>query len=238
MTLPLKQGKEWSEKREALPAMSAVETKYSMAERASDFHYFNHGALFTFTELDPVTEDPIMDWYAQQPLGTVIFREMFRKPVFNGLKAKVPLASRSWDYCLCGVPHEVWDSLWQFLGGVALLDDVKKQYSQVFTGDVRILDPVMIERYGPLNPLVPAITVTVFCVETNKDRWEVRPPMNVVTPPTFERVDPRPEVVALGEAVLAGDVSKLQHKDNPAFQPLLDRYEALRNARGTNASIN
>ena len=66
----------------------------------------------------------------------------------------------------------------------------------------------------------------------NKSRWEVRPAMTPMTLPTFVRMDPRPEVVRMGSAVLSGNVANLQHKDSPEFQRTLDKYKALRGECG------
>jgi hypothetical protein len=107
------------------------------------------------------------------------------------------------------------------------VDHQTKRYVQTFTGEIEILDPVLVERHSVFDPNVKKITVTVFCVDATDARWEVRPPVTPAARPRFVQVPPRPEVVEMGRAVLSGDLSHLQHKDNPAFQPLLDKFQKL-----------
>jgi hypothetical protein len=215
-------GKSWHAKREQRkPPMTNA--KFALAEMAEDWHFFNHGALFTFAQLDT---DPVSDWYASQPHNTQVIRQPYKRPVLSGLTA-LTAAGLPWDHMVCAVRKHDWETLFPFLGGIAAIDHKKKNYFQVFSGDVEVYDPGEVERHSVFKLDLPKITITVFCVDGCRDRWEIHPSDNNVAPPRFVRVDPRPEVVAMGNAVLSGDIEQLKHKDNPAFQPLLDEFKKI-----------
>jgi hypothetical protein len=226
-------GKICVEQRDGAP-LPTSETKFTLAEQAADWHYFSHGALFTHGGLTFPHEDPVADWFVQQPSGVVVIRQPFKKRVFNGLTSLAgPL---TWNHMIMAVRHEYWQSLWEFLGGVVTFDDTKSRYCQVFSGDIDIIDPVFLERHSFLHSEPPMVKVTVFCVDATDGRWEVRPPFTPGAMPCFVRLPARPEVTEIGRAVAAGNIEALQHKDNVALQPLLDKYTALRE-RGTDENF-
>jgi len=213
-------GKDWTEKIET-SAMSTISTRFALSEMAEEWHFFNHGAIFTYTNMQ---HDPVAEWYAQQRPGTKLMRQPFKKPVFQGLD-KETLRGLPWNNVVCAVGHDAWPSLSEHLGGVAILDHKAEEYFQVFSGDLEILDPVLAERYSVFHPDIPKITITVFCVDGSKNRWEVVD-MGIPTPPRFIRRPPRQEVIDMGKVVLKGDLQQLQHKDSPSFKPLLEKYDA------------
>jgi len=219
-------GKEWTEGREkaALPTRAS---KFSLSEQAADWHFFNHGALFRFGGLTFPNEDPVSDWFHQQSIGTEVLRQPFRKPVLDGLTNDSGITGLTWDNLVFAVRHEYWQSLWEFLGGVVTLDSPARRYCQVFSGDIAIVDPVFAERHSVMHPDLPAVKLTVFCIDANTERWEIHPARTIIEPPRFVRVSPRPEVITMADALLSGKAEALKHKDNPAFQPLLDKYAAI-----------
>jgi len=209
--------------------MPSADMKFMAADYAEEWHFFNHGALFAFAGL---TTDPVADWFAQQPEGMEVLMQPYKRELFEGLagdNAVQALSPRGvpWSNVLCAVRKEFWESLWLTVGGVAVVDRPAQVYSQVFSGDIEMLDPGEVERHTILQPGVRTITVTVFCVDGNKARWEIRPAASAAGVPRFVQVPPRPEVVSMGRAVLSGDLEHLQHKDNPAFQPLLDKFKSI-----------
>lgn len=226
--LPQKPGRIWVEGMDHAPAPKPKsESKFGLSELAEEWHFFNHGALFQFCGMEYPKQDPVADWCARQEIGTRVLLQPFKRQLFEGLDAPVHVGNLTWGNVICGVKHPYWDDFLNYMGGVATMDRRKKLYAQTFVGDVQMLDPVLVERSSFLDPKIPLITVSVFCADTNKERWEVRPPTTVATVPTFVKRPPRPEVVQMGRAVLSGDMEMLQHKDNPAFQPLLDKYIEL-----------
>lgn len=235
--LPKQPGRIWIEGQEPTPAPTNM-SKFAFSELAEDWHFFNHGALFRYCGMVYPQNDPVADWYAQQPIGTEVLQQPFKTLLFEGLDAPIHIGALTWGNVICGIRHAYWDDLHRFLGGVATVDHKQQLYAQTFTGDVQILDPVMTERHSVLHPMIQSITVTVFCADTNKGRWEIRPAVTVAARPRFVRMRPRPEVVAMGRAVLSGDFSQLQHKDNPAFQALLDKYKALTGGNGASNNGN
>ncbi len=234
--LPPTPGRIWTADAAEAPA-PADRSKFAFSELAEEWHFFNHGALFRYCGMEYPRDDPVADWYEQQPIGTDIIQQPFKTLVFEGLDAPIHVGPLTWGNVVCAIRKEYWDSLLGFLGGVATVDHKKKLYAQTFAGDIQILDPVLVERFSFLHPTIQPITVTMFCADTNKDRWEIRPAVTMAARPCFVRVDPRPEVVEMGRAVLSGDIAQLQHKDSPAFQTTLDKFKALRGG-STSASDN
>jgi len=228
-------GKQWLEKVENTAA-SMISSRFALSEMAKEWHFFNHGAIFTYTNME---QDPVSEWYAAQPPGTKVMRQPFKKPIFEGLD-KQTLPGLTWNNVVCAVTKDAWPSLFEHLGGVAILDHQTQEYFQVFSGDIEILDPVLAERYSVFQPGIPRIKITVFCIDGSKNRWEVRD-NGVGSPLKFVRMPPRPEVVEMGKVVLAGDYGKLQHKDNPSFKPFQEEYDAIKleiaNRRGGQLDI-
>lgn len=217
--LPIRPGKTWSNKREIMPAPSAP-AKYSLAELANDFHFFNHGALFQYGGLKFPEEDPVNDWYVQQPKGVIVVKEAFNAKIFEGLDT---FADKStFNHLICAVRHSDWHDLWAFLCSTAIVDRVEGKYREVFSGDIKTLDPVAVERFGILadRGLQP-ITVTVFGIDGNDRRWEPMAPSRITGAIRFSDLPPRPEVVATATAVLTGDTSSLQTKANQALDALV-----------------
>jgi len=224
--LPDKPGKIWVEGMDTAPAPRRA-AKFALSELAEDWHFFNHGALFQYCGMEYPEQDPVTDWAARQAIGTDVLLQPFKAKLFPGLDVPLPIAGLTWANVVCGVRHAYWDDFLGFMGGVATVDRKKRLYAQTFVGDIKILDPVLVERRSVLDPSIPLITVSVFCADTNNERWEIRPPQTVGGSAQFVKRPPRPEVVQMGAAVLSENLDALQHKDNPAFQPLLDEYIKL-----------
>jgi len=217
-------GTDWTEKREDTP----VDTKpaiFSLSDMSEDWHFFNHGAFFSFAEFNYPVQDPVADWYAQQPLGTEVLLQPFTKPVFDGLIAPTYLGNLTWDNIICGVKKERWQSLWEHLGGICAINTPDHRFYRAFSGDLEIADPVLAERHSILYADIPQITVTVFCVDGNMARWEVRPAISPIGQPRIVKMPPRQDVMDMAEAVFRGDTGALTAHKNPAFQPLLDEYK-------------
>lgn len=229
-TLPPEPGKISHGKSAGTPTPTSL-AKFTLSDLADEWHFFNHGALFCFCGMEYPKNDPVADWYEQQPIGTDIIQQQFKSLLFEGLSLPIRPGRLTWGHVVCACHNEYWDSLSNFLGGVAVVDHKNKLYAQTFAGDIAIADPVLVERYSILRPDIPRVTITMFCADTNKSRWEVRPPLTPLSRPTFVRMDPRPEVIRMGRAVLSGNLAQLQHKDSPEFQRTLDKYKALRGER-------
>jgi hypothetical protein len=215
--IPDTPGKLWEDTHEKTPA-PVKPAKFSLAELAADYHFFNHGAIFTFGGLRFPEEDPLSDWYALQPKGTPVVREAFTTRLFSGLNT---LAGRAtWDHTLCAVRHEDWHSLWTFLCGTALVDRKARTYKQVFSGDIAIADPVYTERFNPLLTEIPVVTVTVFCVEGNNERWELHYETRF-TPTKFVKVPPRKIIQEKAALILDGDLTVVKDRENPAMVQMM-----------------
>ena len=221
-------GDEWAEQRETA-LLPSQDSKYTLKDLSEEWHFFTHGALFTFAEFDYPREDPVADWFAQQIYKVQVLRQPFKRAVFDGLTAPC-VGGLTWNHIICAVRKEHWQSLFEFVGGICAMNQKEKTLYSSFAGDLKIMDPGWIEAHSILDPRVPLVTVTVFCVESNKDRWEIRPPTSLIAPPRFVRINPRPEIISMSEALFKGDTSKLFNRANPAFQAHLDKYqEILRN---------
>jgi len=201
--------------------------KFFLSDMAQDYEFFNHGVFFTIcrdTFADGI-KDPLSDWYAQTVGEVDILREAFGKPVFEGLDA--PAAEgrgATWNQIICGVKKEIWQDLLAFLGGVRLLDDKEKLYYSTFVAKADVLDPGLVDQRGLLDPTIPRVPVHVFCMETNKDRWELRPSKSQLGCPRLVRTEPRPEIVQQAQQALAGDIQVLAKEESPAMDPFLQEY--------------
>jgi hypothetical protein len=218
-------GEQWEESRETGRPQGA-QLKFSLSDAAGDWHYFNHGAFFAFAEFDYPQQDPVADWYARQPVGTQLLMQPFKMDVFEGIDAPTYLGNLTWNNVICGVNHELWQSLFEYVGGVCSINDKTKQFYRAFSGDVKVLDPVLVEQHSALALDLPTIDVTVFCVDGNTARWEIRPPLSPIGPPRMVKTLPRAEVVQMADSVFAGDVKVLAEHDNPAMQKHLDKFKA------------
>ena len=203
--------------------ISPTNTDCVLSELAAEWHFFNHGALFTYTALQ---EDPVGEWYCTRPRGTHVMRQPYKVPIFSGLNKQIAGAV-TWDHVICGVHKEDWQSLFEFLGGVAVMDETS--FCQVFSRDVTVRDPGFVDLHNVVHPGMPTISVTLFCINGDKAQWDIQPyrTIGALDRPTFVRQPPQSEIISLAKAVRGGDIEQLQHAKNPAFQHLLDKYRAL-----------
>jgi hypothetical protein len=219
-------GAEWQDKRETgVPNKQGA--RFALSDYADEWHFFNHGTFFSHAGFKYPAEDPVADWYVEQPPGTALLLQPFARCLIAGMVPVTGLGKLTWGHIICGVRKELWQRLFEFLGGVCSVNRQTKRYSQTFSGDLDIPDPVLVERHSILKLDIPTIRLTVFCTDGNVDRWELRPPTAIAQPMRMVRMPPRQEVVDVGNAVLSGDFSNLQHSYNPAFQPHLDKYQQL-----------
>jgi hypothetical protein len=217
--LPKKPGTEWRDRHEVIPVPIKA-PKYSLTDMSKDFHFFNHGALFAFGGLTFPREDPLNDWYAMQPKGTPVIKEAFRAKIFEGMPLLA--GNATWDHVLCGVRHVDWQGLWQFLCGTAICDRKTHKYREVFSGDINILDPVLIERFSVFDDRsFSEVRVTVFGIDGNDHRWEpALRTAGVSNTIGFNQLPPRQAVLGKAALVLDGDASILQHHNNQASTAL------------------
>lgn len=219
-------GKTWTEQRESVP-IDVNKSKFTLSELAAEWHFFTHGIFFY--PPGPFTfplEDPVADWLGQQSHGVQVIQQPFDKPVFAGLDAKTS-CGLPWNNVVCAVRHEYWQSLWEFVGGVCAINPSANTFYRAFSGDIDIYDPVALTNASLLLTQPPAIRVTVFCLESNKDRWEIRPQDSIMGLPTFVRVPPSAEVSMIARAAMKGDASLLTNHKNSAFQVFLDEYKKV-----------
>jgi len=222
LELPEQFGKDWEEPRERVAPVEQM--KFALSDIADEWHFFNHGAFFSFAGFDYPAQDPVGDWYAKQPFGTKVMMQPFTAPVFDGIDGPVMKGKLTWDNVVCGVREESWPSLFEFLGGICSIDDKKKLFFRTFAGDVNILDPILVEKDSALNPAIPRIRVTVFCVDGNENRWEIRPPLSPIGPPRMVKMAARQEIIQAADKIFSGDMSPLTENANPAMQAHLDKF--------------
>jgi len=188
---------------------------YLLSDLADDYAFFNHGALFAFSEFSDPEEDPVNDWYAGMPQGTALIKQPFSKPVFSGISAPCFDGRLTWDNVICAVSKDSWKSLFPFLCGVVAHNPRKKSFYKVFSMQASVLDPGEVERFGLLHPDVRRVNVTVFCVSGNKAHWELMEPVSMTATPRMVRQPPKPDVVELADKVFSGDFSQLVGVDSP-----------------------
>jgi len=226
MTILKPTGEEWRDRREA-GQPDTQEARFALSDYAEEWHFFNHGVFFSYAEFNYPHEDPVADWYEDQPIGTELMLQPFGRTLIEGMALIPGLGKVTWGNVVCGIRKELWPSLFMFLGGACSVNRKEKRFYQPFSGDVQMLDPVLVERHSILKPDIPTITVTVFCVDGNEQRVEVRPPTSPTAPLRMVVLPARPEVQLLTRAVLSGDFTGLSAHANPAFQQQLDQYNQL-----------
>lgn len=226
MTLPEPDGKIWSETHEARTP-DKTPARFTLTDYADEWHFFNLGAFFTHAEFRYPHEDPVADWYATQPYGTVVLQQLFKHRIIDGLAPVPNMPGVTWGNVVWAVRNECWPSLFEFLGGVCGVNRKTGFYFRAFSGDLQIPDPVTVERHSLMLLDVPTVTLTVFCVDGNTARWEVRPAATALASLRMVEMPPRAEVQAVAQSVLHGDLATLKYNDNSAFQAHLDKYKQL-----------
>jgi hypothetical protein len=186
---------------------------YFLSELSDDYEFFNHGALFAFAEFSDPEEDPVNDWYASMPQGTVLIKQPFSKPIFSGISAPCFDGRLTWDNVICAVSKDSWKSLFPFLCGVVAHNPRNKSFYKAFPMQVSVLDPGKVERMGLLHTDVSRVNVTVFCISGNKAHWELEAPASAVALPRMVKQPPKADVIELADKVLAGDFSGLNTGD-------------------------
>jgi hypothetical protein len=209
-----------------LPGTVTVETRdaasapvsklsFTLTEHAQEWHYFNHGVLFTHAGFT-LQEDPVQDWYAQQPTGTQVICEPFGSTIVEGLTALAGIGRLTWGHVVCAVRHADWLSLQKFMLGMAVIDRTKKMFGTMTADNVPILDPVIVERDGLLGALaapLPTVTITIFGLDSNKGNWAAVSGSHRSASAEMRSLPVRPETIQLAEAVLAGDMSPLASRE-------------------------
>jgi hypothetical protein len=192
--------------------------RFALSELAEGFHFFNHGAFFAFAGFRDPEEDPVNDWYAQQPKGTEVIKHPFPRAVFEGIDFPVSgFGGLTWNHAICAVRTECWDSLHAFLSGIAATDSRKHRFCMSISTDVEVVDPVLVESRGILHDRLSLVTVTVYGVDATDARWVMQAPRVPVARPVMVKTAPRPYIVELGKQVLGGDVSRLNQSADRAF---------------------
>lgn len=202
------------------------EAAFALSALASEYAFFHHGAFFTHGAFREPAEDPINDWIASMPPDVEVIRQPCEKAIFQGFTAICPDLWISWDRILCAVQKEYWPSLKAFLCGCAGANPKDHMLYQPFFTEIKIPDPVLIDRYSLLHPGIPQIPVTVFCIESNTDRWELAPPIQATGLYHIVRKPPRAETIELAKTVLAGDLGALAGQMNPAYEDFMHEYTA------------
>jgi len=225
-------GTTWDEQREATPA-DVKRSKFTLHDLSGEWHFFNHGAFFTYAEFDYPQQDPLTDWWAQQDPRPLLILQPFRAKVFDGLFAPTHLGNLTWDNIVCAVEKIHWQNMFEFLGGVLAMNSKTRRYYRPFAGDVKVPDPVMAERHSIIRfPDLPQIEVTVFGMDGNMARWEPQPTHVPSIPPKIVQRPPRPQVIAEAMAVMGGSLTpEMQGAtldlQNPAFQSHIEEYKRV-----------
>ena len=192
------------------PPADAQQIGYSLSDLDKEYVFFNHGALFAFAEF---VDDPINEWYAQQPKGTVFIKQPFELKIFEGINAMCGVGKLTWNHVICMVSKESWLSLFPFMCGVVARNPRKKTFYQVFPQRASVLDPVMVMRAGLLHSTVERVNVVVFGVNGNKGLWSLQEPSSPTAAPKMIRTAPDPNTVAMAKNVFEDDFNQLKVRD-------------------------
>ena len=225
-------GKTTKEQR-TTEAPETAPLRFTLTDLSDDWVFFNHGALFAYAGFKDPDEDPLNDWFNAQDPQPVYLKQAFERPLFEGLDHPAyhgPRARQTtWNHTICGVEQEFWPEVLRYLAGVVSHNKPRRQLFQTFYGELEILDPGCVERFGLLHLDIPKVKVTVICIDAGHARWEFRLPSNPIGCPYVAELPPRPEAVKITEAFFAGDNLPLASKLDPANDPFLREYmETLR----------
>ena len=198
-----------SEESKAAPA-ETQRVGYALSELSEEYVFFNHGALFAFAEFEDPHGDPVNEWYAQQPKGTVLIKHPFENKIFEGINAPCYDNKLTWNNVICMVSTDSWKSLFPFMCGIVARNLRKKTFYQVFPQRASVLDPVMVARHSLLHPSVKRVNVVVFGVSGNKGLWSLQEPKSLTASPRMVRSPPDPNAIAIAESVLGGDLRMLK----------------------------
>lgn len=211
-------------------APKAATSPFTLRDLSAEWSFFNHGTLFKYAGFEDPFRDPVSDWFNSFTPQPEFLKQAFERQIFDGLDTPAYLGPRArpttWNHVICGVRTCYWPQLLDFIAGVVAHDPRTKEYFQVFYGTLDILDPGFVERHSLFKPGLPTVSVTCFCVESNRRRWEFQKPLSDMQPPYIMEMPPRPEVQQIAKSLQAGDLAPLQAKMSPAQREFLKRYQA------------
>lgn len=212
-------------------APRAASSPFTLHDLAGEWAFFNHGALFAFAGFEDPHKDPVGDWFNSIHPQPEYLKQAFERKVFEGLDVPAYLGPRSrettWNHVICGIRKDYWPHLLEYVAGVVAHDPRQRRYYQIFYGELQVLDPGYVERYSLVQPDLPRIPVTVFCVDGSHRRWEFQLPVNPLAPPAIIELPPRPEVKRIAEALDRGDTQPLTERVNPAHDPFVRHYQEV-----------
>lgn len=137
---------------------SNVETLSNCAESVA---YFTPAIFRLFLRLN---RDPIQQFYDEQNKDIDLRLLAFDKPVFDGLVSDV--GETGWNHVLYTCPRDTWPALFSYLGSLAICDRGAGLLARIHPRRVKIVDPAV--DADKISTNWPCVTVTVFCLNTNK----------------------------------------------------------------------
>lgn len=216
--LPQPTGKVATVTAETLPP-PAEASKFTLSDLEDDWIFFNHGALFSYCGMRYPQQDPLADWYAQQPEGTEVLQQPFKQLLIGNLNVSARIGNLTWGHVICAVRKPLGASLLMFLRSVATVDHRLGIYAQTELVAIDIPDPVLVERHGILHPRIKLITVAIVCADTNKGFWALKSRKTQLERPEFECNPARTNTVYIGSKVLAGDTDCLANASRRLILP-------------------
>lgn len=210
---------------------------YSASDMASDYVFFNHGALFTYAGFVEGKQDPVQDWYGSQSHTFPVLRQAYRQPIFRGLDARLADINATWNQVLFGVPKEHWPSLAEYLCGIVIHDHGRRMLAMAYMAPpeaVTIYDPAYVDQKGLVHPALPTIQCAVFCVSSNHARWELVRPLPLTRAPEIVQLPPTSEMLEFYQLAQVQDMDFLSQRLNPAHYAFHEQY---RKAMATGAQL-
>ncbi len=167
----------------------------SLADLVQEYAFFNHGALFCFTNIDV---DPVHDYCSRIDTKCLPLYLTFPEPVFDGLVCQ---GDPSWNYRLIAIPRARWHGLDRFLCAMSAIDRFRKRFYRMVSQEIPIADALALSKLTVIPIPTPMVTINTYTPTSNKRLVAFAPADNPpVDRPRIVFHPPEPGVVLLAKA--------------------------------------
>ena len=134
-----------------------------LADLSKEYAFYTPALLYMKVRL--AGRDPFSQFVREYGREVVPISMRFNKPVFRGLNLG---QDTSWNNVLFGMEVEHWPAFVSFMGTMAFLDRNIGRLTRLRTRQFHVADPLYFEKAIVLPPVIPVVSVTAFCLDTNQ----------------------------------------------------------------------
>lgn len=172
----------------------------SLAALTEEWAFFTPASMYLHGSF---MDGPLVDFCWERSINARFYHRKFQRSIFRGLEASD--GDADWNNVLWAIAKEHAEPFYQFLLSVTMSFTDEKWYVQFAQQDFKIVDPLALEKATVLRTDLPKLSVSAFCVNSNK----VRTVFDVAAdplryPPRLCRIRPDPEVVVAANALYEG----------------------------------